>query len=202
MGASSGEVVSIHSQDRRWLGIRGPEVICCFPRVNLPNRLRPKQNAATKEPSHPLLSYLPLSIAVLSLGQAGPHHAYCTGRAGRVSSCPGKKECKLGRRQAPPFWTAPPLLAILVIQQSAWCSRVLLKPQTSPITSTLVLAQTHTLLGLKMTSVSHWWERSICFREKNMWQNHFLWFVELGKVVWITYVGEFLIKMYFEMLQI
>lgn len=90
---------------------------------------------------------------------------------GRISSCPWRKESGLRRKQLPPSESA---FDNLVVQMSrtAWCSTVLLKPQPSLVTTTLILAQTHTLLGLKITSSGSLMSTlTVCFREKNVWQN-------------------------------
>lgn len=48
-----GEEVFVHLWERRWLGVYGPEVICCFLSSKILSKGRPKQNAAAKwtEPS-------------------------------------------------------------------------------------------------------------------------------------------------------
>lgn len=95
-----------------------------------------------------MLSLFMLSIMVLSQG----HHTRREERVGRLSSCPGKKEFRLGGGRHPLLIWPLTIFPVLRMSSTAWCSRVLLKPQTSPITTTLVLAQTHSWLGLKMTS--------------------------------------------------
>lgn len=43
-----GEEVFVHLWERRWLGVYGPEVICCFLSSKILSKGRPKQNAAAK----------------------------------------------------------------------------------------------------------------------------------------------------------
>lgn len=63
-----------------------------------------------------------------------------------MSGCPGKKELRLGRRRQAPSrnW---PWTTSLLLQMSSLMVQGLINPQTSLVITTLVLAQTYTLLG-------------------------------------------------------
>lgn len=129
----------------------GHKLFAAFYQANVPHTLRLKRNAAACRFNWAILSlsFSMLSTVELSLGQMAPPPHSCPGWGGE-----GRHPLR--------NW---PLTTSAVLQMSRLG---LTNPQTSLVATTLVLAQTSTLLGLQMTSVGRWQKHSLYVLERSV----------------------------------
>lgn len=111
------EVSLTHRTGDGWASV-GQKLSATFSHVK--RKIRQRVAARLAEPSSSS------HFVVFSRGQTAHHHTLTLReeRAGRMSSCPGKKEFRLGRKRAPPSeW---PLSTVFVTQHYSLMPQVLL----------------------------------------------------------------------------
>lgn len=155
--------VFVPMQEGRRLAICGPQVIRCFLSSKCTTQVKAQAECCCQfNWAIILVSFSMLSTVGLSLGQMVPPPHSCP--EGGAKGCPGRRGAGWGGEGRHPLrnW---PLTTSVVLQMSR---QGLANPQTSLVATTLVLAQTSTLLGLQMTSLGRWQKHSLYVLERSV----------------------------------